>query len=142
MPFSRKSLNLLSAAFLLIGGLALIVTGAWFAIDNARFIDGAHRAHGIVEDVVGRRGARGQMLYYPVVRYRPAGGDEIVFTAKSGLWPSPFNVGDPVTVAYQPTGSDNAKIVSFWMLWFLPGAVLIFGIGGVFAGWHTLKKVI
>lgn len=71
-PFlSRTTLGFPSAAFLLIGGIAMMGVGMWFFFDNARFVSHAQRAQGVVEDVVGRRGARGQTLYYPVVRYRP-----------------------------------------------------------------------
>ena len=83
------------------------------------------------------------MLYYPVVRYRPIGdAGETVFTAKPGLWPSPFDVGDAVTVAYEPADPEDAKIVSVWMLWFLPGAMLLLGIGCLIAGWNTAKKAV
>ncbi len=64
MPFSRRTLVFASAAFLLIGGIAMIAVGVWFFLDHARFVGPAQRAEGVVEDVVGQRGARGQMLYY------------------------------------------------------------------------------
>ena len=143
MPFSRRTLGFESAAFLLIGGIAMIAVGVWFFFDHARFVGPAQRAEGVVEDVVGRRGARGQMLYYPVVRYRPAGRDaDVVFTSKPGLSPSPFAVGDRVTVAFEPADPANAKIISFWMLWFLPGVMVLFGVGCLIAGRHTLKKIV
>ncbi len=143
MPFSRRTLGFASAAFLLIGGIAMIAVGVWFFFDHARFVGPAQRADGVVEDVVGRRGARGHTLYYPVVRYRPAGRvADVVFTASPGLWPLPFAIGDRVTVAYGPADPSDAKIDSFWMLWFMPGAVVLLGIGCLFAGWHTGKKLV
>lgn len=116
----------------------MFVGGAGFTFVNANFLRNSARAEGLVIEVVGKRGARGMMLYYPVVRFRPAERDaSVIFKARPGLWPSPFDVGDRVTVAYDARDPDRAKIVSFWMLWFLPGAMMMLGLGCLFAARHT-----
>ena len=132
----------LTGYFLLVGGVAMIFTGAWFAIADARFVLRAERVTGDVVDIVGERSARGMTLYHPVVRFRPDGnGGYVVFTAEPGLWPSPFAAGDRVTVAYDADDPDDAVIVSFWMLWFLPLATVLFGAGCIVAGRDTLRKI-
>lgn len=135
-------LKRLTGYFLLAGGLAMVGAGIWFAVDHARFLQRTDRAPGAVVEIVAERGARGMTLYHPVVRYRPADrGDAVVFKAKPGLWPSPFAVGDRVTVAYDRDDPDDAMIVSFWMLWFLPLAMALLGAGCLFAGRDTLRKI-
>lgn len=145
MPLSGKLLkNRLTAAFLLIGGVALILAGAWFVIINANFIRHAERAPGTVIDVVSERGARGAKLYHPIVRYRPRQqGNSVTFKANPGLlWSSPFDIGDRVTVAYNEDDPEDAKIVSFWMLWLLPITLIVFGAGCLLGGRETLAKTV
>ena len=75
-----------------------------------------------------------------MVRFQPLGRSTgIVFRAKPGLWPSPFDTGDRVVVAYDP---DDVRIVSFWMLWFLPGVTILFGLGCLLAARDTMKKIV
>ncbi len=143
MPLPKNALKRLSVAFLIVGGVALLLAGAWFGFANITFLQKADRAPGVVTEIVGQRGARGAMLYYPVVRFQPSGRSTgIVFKAKPGLWPSPFDTGDRVVVAYDPDDPDDARIVSFWMLWFLPGIMILFGLGCLFAARDTMKKIV
>ena len=143
MPLPKNALKRLKAAFLIIAGVAVFFVGAWIAIDNIKFVQQAERAPGIVTEIVGVRGARGAMLYHPVVRFQPRGRSaSIVFKAKPGLWPSPFDSGDRVVVAYDADDPDDARIISFWMLWFLPGTTILFGLGCLLAGRDTMKKIV
>ncbi|NKB49708.1 MAG: DUF3592 domain-containing protein [Alphaproteobacteria bacterium] len=139
--FSKSFKQRLTGGFLLVGGVCLTIAGIWFLVATTDFVRHAERAPGQVMEVVGERGARGSKLYYPMVRYLPHDrGSSTVFKAKPGLWPSPFSVGDTVTVAYRADDPDGAKIVSFWTLWFLPIVLILFGLGCLFAGRHTLNK--
>ena len=80
-------------------------------------------------------------MYYPLVRYRPPpDGASITFKAKPGMWPSPFDVDDRVTVAYNEHDPEDAKIVSFWTLWFLPATLILFGAACLIGGRQTLAK--
>ncbi len=143
MPLIGKNLKRrLTAGFLLVGGLALVLTGLWFVIVNADFLRHADTAPGTVINIVEKRGVRGTKLYHPIVRFRPRhDGTGITFEATPGFtWVSPFDVGDRVKVAYNEDDPEDAKIVSFWTLWFLPAVLVLFGAGCLFAGRQTLMK--
>ena len=119
----------------------MMIAGIWIAIATLDFVRHAERASGTVTEVVGERGARGSKLCFPVVRYRPREqGSSVVFKARPGLWPSPFSVGDDVIVAYKKDDPNDAKIVSFWTLWFMPAVLTLFGLACLLAGLHTLRK--
>lgn len=134
-------LKRLNAAILVIGGAALIGVGGWWVWYNAEFVTSTERARGEVVELVSRRGAKGMKLYFPVVRYRPGEtAAPAMFTARPGLWPSPFAVGDAVTVAYRPGDPPEAAIVSFWTLWFLPTTSILLGAACLFAGWDVARK--
>jgi hypothetical protein len=129
------------ATFLLLGGIGLMVTGVWVAVADAGFLGDSLRADGAVVDLATQR-VRGMTLYRPVVRYLPVGSDgPVEFTAKPGLWPSPYEVGDEVVVAYRSEDPLDARVVSFWMLWLMP--LLSTGVGGgcLFAGWHETRQL-
>ncbi|NNE82975.1 MAG: DUF3592 domain-containing protein [Alphaproteobacteria bacterium] len=139
--FSKSLKQRFTGAFLLVGGVGLMIAGIWILFSTLEFVRYSERAPGLVMEIVGERGARGSKLYYPIVRYRSLDqGASVVFKAKPGLWPSPFSVGDNVTVAYKDDNPDDAKIVSFWTLWFLPGVLIVFGLACLFAGRQTLTK--
>lgn len=142
MPFlTQTRRDRLSAVVLVVGGMALIFGGVGFALSHLAFLDAAERGTGEVVAIARERGVRGMPLHFAIVRYRPSGSREpLEFKAKPGLWPSPFSVGDEVVVAYDPGDPGHAKIVSFWTLWFLPGAMGVLGIACIGAGLHTWTK--
>jgi hypothetical protein len=138
---SSRWLKRLNAAVLVAGGAMLLFLGIWWGWFNADFIRDAERAPGEVVELIARRSAKGMTLYYPVVRYRPgADAAPVDFTARPGLWPSPFEVGDGVSVAYRPGAPAEAMIVSFWMLWFLPAASILLGLACLYAGRDVARK--
>ena len=90
MPLPKNAVQRLKAAFLLAGGVVLIMIGVWLGVADLIFTQQASRASGVVTEIVGQRGARGMILYYPSVRFQPAGRPTgILFKAKPGLWPLP-----------------------------------------------------
>ena len=126
---------------MVVGGLGLAVAGGWFTVDNAVFLSQTNRASGTVVLVEKVRGHRGTSIYYPSVRYRHGKtGEQTSFKSRPGLWPSPFAVGDRVTVAYRSDDPANAKVVSFWTLWFLPTCTILVGLGSICGGLSTLTE--
>ncbi len=138
---SRATKRLFNAVILIGGGAIMALTGAWFTYAHYDFLQQSERSPGTVVEIISERGARGMPLLYPVVEFLPEDmTEEIVFRARPGLWPSPYEVGDPVLVAYEANDPTDAKIVSFWMLWFLPAVMILFGGACVLAGRHTLRS--
>jgi len=128
----------LKSVVLVGGGLALGVGGVWITVVHVAFLDQAGRSVGDVVAIAKERGVKGTPLHFAIVRHQPAGSDvAIEFKAKPGLWPSPFSVGDEVEVAYDPAHPDDAKIVSFWTLWFLPAVMVLVGVACLVAGRST-----
>ena len=128
------------ALFMIFVGSGVAVGGAWFVVESVMFLGATERAEGTVIALQKERGVRGSTLYFPLVRYRhPRVAEDMVFKAKPGLWPSPFSAGDRVTVAYNRTDPADARILSFWTLWFLQGATLALGLGSVLAGRASLR---
>jgi len=134
-------LAIAKSLFLLFGGIAMICVGAWFTISHIEFIRNSEQTSGVVVEIISKRSTKGTNLYHPIVRYRPTGYDSpIQFTAKPGLWSWLYKIGENVIVIYYLDRPYEAKIKSFWMLWFLPLILFLFGSMCSIAGWHTLSR--
>ena len=138
-PPRKWAESYIAAVYMMIAGLGLVGAGVWFTADTAIFLSKAGRVAGTVVSIEKVRGAKGTPLYYPMVRYQPAEiGELVMFKSRPGLWPSPFAVGDKVTVACAPDDPASARVVSFWTLWFLPACMILLGTGSMIAGLSTL----
>ena len=119
----------------------MLAGGIWFAAQSMIFLDNAARTEGTVIAVKRKRGAKGMALDHPVVRFVPVEtGETIEFRSPVGLRPTPFAEGDPVEVAYDREDPQQAKIDSFWTIWFVPLVLALFGVACLFAGTHTVRQ--
>jgi hypothetical protein len=126
---------------MILMGLGLAAAGGWFAYAHAAFLTDSQRATGTVVRLVAKRSAKGMTLYHPQVTFvAPQEGRPVTFRSRTGLWPSPFAVGDKVKVAFDPADPGTAKVVSFWTLWFLPGCMFGLGLLAVILGRSKLKQ--
>ena len=112
-------------------GLALLGGGVYSALETRHDIAVGVTAGGTVTDLVAGSDSDGDTVYYPHVRFVTESGDAIEFTSSIGARPPDFDVGESVSVLYDPAFPGNARIDSFFQLWF---STLIFaGMGVVFA---------
>ena len=125
--------------FLLLGGVAMVGGAGWIGFDNYRFVAASVSAPGKVVALERRSGPRGSTRDVPVVEYAdPVSGERVRFESAFGMRPSPFAVGDAVTVAVR-RDSPRVEIDSFWSLWALPCLLALFGAACVVAGRSVLK---
>lgn len=93
------------------------------------------RAVGTVTDHTSRRShgidGRTDVLFYPSVRFQTVDGRTIEFRSKLGS-NTPPRVGDEVTVIYDPTRPEEAKIALGSMFRFSPKALAV--AGAIFLG--------
>jgi hypothetical protein len=127
---ARKGPTLLFWIFLLIG-LGLLGGAAFLVVDTRNDIARADKADGTVVALIGERDSDGDTMYYPRVRFITRSGNPVEFTGSVGSSPAAFDVGEPVAVLYDPAEPEEARIDSFFQLWF--AALVLGGIGLVFA---------
>lgn len=119
----------------------MVVTGIWFVVETVEFLGATVRTGGTVIALKRERGAKGFAEDHPVVRFvPPETGETVEFRSRFGMWPSPFSVAQSVEVAYDPADPAQARINSFWTIWFLPLLLAAFGLACVAAGHHTLRQ--
>ena len=115
----------------LVAGLAMLSGAGHDALQTRHDIAVGTTADGAVTDLIAGSGSDGDTVFYPRVRFITQSGDAIEFTGSSGTSPPAFEVGEAVTVLYNPASPGTARIKSFFQLWLLP--IILGGMGSVFA---------
>jgi hypothetical protein len=129
-----KVLKIVSWVFSAVGTVLLIASVLLYS-STSRFIANAASAQGKVIDLVRSRsnsGSSSESTYRPVVVFTSPAGRHIEFTSGVGSNPPSHTVGEDVTVLYDPSNPNQARIKSFFSLWF--GCVLVLALGVIFAG--------
>lgn len=123
-----KTINVVKYAFAIIG--ACMLAGA-FAIysSTASFLERSVSAQGTVVELIRSRFSD-SVSYYPVVEFSTPNGRQVEFQSNSGSSPPSYNQGEQVSVLYEPSNPEAAKINGFFSLW--GGALIVGGIGSVF----------
>jgi hypothetical protein len=66
-------------------------------------------------------------LYRPLVSFRTQDGRTIKFTPSIAMRPAPYQVGDRISVLYEPDRPKQAQINRFVYLWFYSIMFIAFG---------------
>lgn len=122
--------------FSLVGTAGM--AGAFLGYEHVRaFLKTAQKSEGMVVEL--SRHSSGASIkssgnyFYPVVKFKTLGGKEIEFVSSAGANPAEYEVGDKVSVFYDPLRPHQAKINSFLDVWLFPVISLFLGIifGGI-----------
>lgn len=109
-------------------GLLFFFLGAFFLLDNLRFVSTAQPAQGRIEDWVVRRSSTGDhaSTYYPRVRFQTPQGRPMEFVSNSGD-NAMVHISHDVDVLYDPLDPSRARIDSIGNLWALPAIFTLLG---------------
>lgn len=120
-------MNILTVVKIIFSAVGLILLGAtvFIYINTAEFIKASATAEGVVVHV-----ERVDDVYYPTVRFQTSDNKNIEFRSSTGSNPPSHSVGDNAEVMYSSDDPYNARINTFFSLWF--GALLTGVIGLVF----------
>ena len=128
----NRTISILAWVFLTLG---LLGGGGWAASRAMAFLGRATSAEGTVVELVpststdddGHRST----TYRPVVEFTAASGERRTFAHRVASAPPAYQVGERVTVLYDPGDVHDARIQGFSALWLLP--TILGGLGAVFA---------
>ncbi len=112
----------------LVVGLGMLGGAGYLFVDTRHDVATGVSADGVVIDLIAERDSDGDNVYYPRVRFLTPAGEPVEFTGSVGSSPAAFDVGEPVAVLYNPSAPRDARIDSFFQLWFAP---LILGFLGL-----------
>lgn len=127
VKMSKTKTLLVGIIFLLIG--VGILTGDFFVIKSTMtFLSNSEKAEGSVIDIVKSRSSDGDYMYRPEISFIDTTGQTITFTSSiSSSMPS-YQVGEKVSVLYDKSNSQSAKINTFFQLWFGPIIMTVLGV--------------
>ncbi len=123
-----KVTKLISVFFSIIGIGMLI--GAFFITQSTLdFKSKAQLIEGQVLKNVQRR-SKDSYTYYPIVAFITPDGRQVEFMSSTGSKPPSYAAGETVEVLYLPDNTEDARINSFFSLWF--GSIVLGIMGSVF----------
>jgi len=125
---------------LAVGVVALIV-GAVLLVRTVQFVAEAEHATGTVVDMSRERDSEGDVSFHPVVRFRTAQGDTIVFVSSYGSSSPSESPGDRVEVLYDPDDPSDAKLSGLFQVWLFPAVVLLIGASSIGTAWYRRRRV-
>jgi Protein of unknown function (DUF3592) len=124
----------ISACWMFPAGFVLLGLAAFFTWRTSNFIQRSQAAAGIVTALkpVTRTDSdsNSDITYAPVFSFKAADGKAYSVTSHASSDPPGFDVGDEVTVLYDPSNPQQARIDTFWQLWAVP--VVLGSIGTFF----------
>ena len=104
-----------------------LCTGIYTVVRTKEFKKHAILVPGtVIENVQGT--SSGETFYYPKIHFLSKEGKEITIISAMGANSAEFQVGEAVTLLYDPRKPMEAELDTFWQLWSLP---LFFCGGGV-----------
>ena len=124
-----RTIDLICCLFVAVG-LAFSGLASYIARDTQAFVDRAMLVRGEVVDLDWSRdtsNSSGSGTYHPIVAYTTGTGERRTFRSLIGSSPPAYRVGETVEVLYDRTNPPDARIASFWSLWFVQ---IIFGVVG------------
>ncbi len=110
-------------------GTALLVGGTWILMDTQRFVARADAVQGTVIELLRTRGRDGGTMFKPLVRYETLAGAMTEFASSAASRPAAYEVGEAVTVLYDPSHPDDVRLKGSFSLWGMP--IVLLGVGAV-----------
>jgi hypothetical protein len=127
---SKKFPNIIILIFLSVAILSLVIA-AILAFSTTRTLLSEKSTPGYVVDLVSRRDSSGNEYFYPLVEFDLPDGSRQRVQLAQGSWPAPYELGQAVTVLYNPAQPRQARIKG-------PDDTIIMYIGALITGFVGL----
>jgi uncharacterized Tic20 family protein len=121
-----KAARIIGALFIFFSVFPLGIC-TYCYMSTTSFLNKAEKTEGKVLEVVERKTSDGT-TYYPVYSFVDVYGTEHKIYSKSGSYPPQYNVGDPISILYDPDNPKEIKMDSFGSIWI---GTIIAGVLGV-----------
>jgi hypothetical protein len=118
---SKSSGRKLGCAFWLLplGTVAMIVLGIWYTYTSYRFSTNGVEVESTVVRLESSSSSEGGTTYSPVYSYT-VNGQKYEYESVNSSNPPAHEVGEQVTLLYDPAHPDKARVNSFFEMWLVP----------------------
>jgi len=144
----KKSFGYLFGGIFATVGIGFVVGGLYFYQSQQAFLATAHKAEGIVKELIFSRSGKKGGVYYPLVEFSTPDGQVHSFRSDTGTNPASYDEGERVEVRYDPKQPSQAKLTGFWSLWGLSaifgglGSIFtLIGLGVLWSGIRTKQRI-
>ena len=140
----KNFIPIFSSIFLVLGCGALAAS-VFLGTSTSSFLKEATMVSGKIVRVERRRDSHNANMYAPVVSFQTPDGQKHEFTGQVWTSSRSWNEGQSLAVLYRPSDPSDARLDSFFQLWFgvlLTGFIgLVFGaVGGTLLFKQILRK--
>ncbi|MFQ3630698.1 DUF3592 domain-containing protein [Roseiflexus sp.] len=108
-------------------GLLILLVGIWLYVRAQRFVGAARQTTARVVDM--QMDEAGE-TYYPIFEFTTVEGTMLRAKGPTGSYPPAHQVGDTVSILYDPQRPADVREYKFKDLWALPSIAI--GFGGLF----------
>lgn len=116
-------------------GVLLIGVAAWSLKNSLQLRRDGLRAPGEVIDLIRKQDSDGDITWAPLFRFTTASGREIDIVSSISSSPAAYDIGDTVTMLYDPDKPSRARVDGVLSLW--GTAIIVGGLGLLFGGIGT-----
>jgi hypothetical protein len=123
-----------------VGG-AMLLAGVATALDTRAFLGRAVHTRGTVVGFEQRADEddANEIYFYPRFQFVTSTGAAWTVVAGAGTNRPGYRVGQSVEVLYDPTNAQDARIETFFQLWFLPMVLAAIGALCAIVAWATAR---
>lgn len=115
----------------LIVGLFFLALTAYLSFSTIQFQKTAQRTEGTVvklHERISTKDKKREVMYYPEFAFLDGNKQLHLIESSKGSHPPAYDIGEKVSIIYQPDEPDNAKADTFVELWLAPVIMLILGV--------------
>ncbi|SEW53092.1 DUF3592 domain-containing protein [Chitinophaga arvensicola] len=114
-------------------GLLLLVISLTFLQQSLSFLKTTNRTTGKVIDLATLSGSDGD-TYSAVIRFYADNGQEYIYRQQSSSSPPTWEVGEAVTMAYDPGNPQRAKPVAYFSMFGVTVILMMFALPAIVIG--------
>lgn len=132
--------NILVGIFFSLIGLSILAGDFFITSNTIFFLNNSVKAEGQVVEIIQSRSSDNKAIYSPRVVFIDSVGNEITFTSSLSTNISSYSTGDKVEVFYEKSNPQNARINSFFQIWFATILMSVLGVAFFLGGFSNLVK--
>lgn len=128
-----KNETFLVVAILSLAAVGFFAGALFCCLKTRSFLRAARRTEGVVVANAAARNSDGGETFVPIVQFATAGDARVEIAGRVASNPPAYRIGERVRVAYLPKRPHDARILTFFNLYWLPLMFLIFAAATAFA---------
>ena len=126
-------------------GIVFLALGLLFLLERWSFIQSAKTATAKITGFESRLdyayfAKNRKPVYAPAIVFQTEDGQEINCQTSTYFKEGKYVIDEEVEIYYRQKDPQQARLNDFKSLWWLPGSMLAFGVGGLLLGWYYLNK--